>query len=159
MVASGVPVEVVAVGHGADRASSSTSRPKTRLPETYLVTMPLAGRIEPIALTEGAPVAKGQVVAQIVPADLELTSRRPTPWSSGCKVDRGERRHPRRGDRPGTGDRFVESMEETVKAAAASVESGRAKYEYAERNLGRIQKLFTPTPAARTTWSRPSCRK
>jgi len=47
-------------------------RGKTRLPQTHLITMPFAGRVEAIDLAEGAPVRKGQVVARLVPLDLEL---------------------------------------------------------------------------------------
>ncbi|MBL9084566.1 MAG: hypothetical protein JNK76_22375, partial [Planctomycetales bacterium] len=46
---------------------------QTRLPLTHLITMPYDGRIDPITLPEGAKVTKGQLVAQVVPLDTELT--------------------------------------------------------------------------------------
>ncbi len=50
-------------------------RGKTRLPKTYKITMPFGGRIEAITLREGDSVQAGQVVAKIVPRDLELELR------------------------------------------------------------------------------------
>ena len=45
---------------------------KTRLPQTYLITMPITGRIEAISPGRRRPGEAGEVVAQIVPRDLEL---------------------------------------------------------------------------------------
>ena len=57
------PVEAAIVRTGEIREFVD-ERGKTRLPETYLITMPYDARIEPIELAEGTPVKKGQVVAQ-----------------------------------------------------------------------------------------------
>ena len=58
---SGIPVEVTEVSPGSIEGFVD-ERGKTRLPETYLITMPFAGRIEPISLIEGDEVRQGQVV-------------------------------------------------------------------------------------------------
>ena len=116
---------------------------KTRLPETYLITMPFSGRIDQIGLDEGTPVRQGEVVARVVPIDLKLTIA-----AADAVVGRLDKSIDENADTRieetalQQAKQFVESMEETVKAAAASVESGRAKYEYAERNLGRVQRLY-----------------
>ncbi len=72
---SGVPVEAATVASGSIREYVDEEG-KTRLAETYLVTMPYNGRIEPIDLIEGTPVTKGQVVAHIKQVDIELRYRR-----------------------------------------------------------------------------------
>ena len=69
---SAVPVEAVRVTTGPIKEFVD-ERAVTRLPETYLITMPFAGRIESIDLTEGTPVKKGEDLARIVPLDLGLT--------------------------------------------------------------------------------------
>ena len=46
-------------------------RARTRLPRTFRVTMPIAGRILPIELTEGDVVTAGQVVARLDSDDLD----------------------------------------------------------------------------------------
>ena len=68
---SGVPVEAARVARAPVREYVDEEG-KTRLAETYLITMPYDGRIEPIELLEGAAVTKGQVVARIKPVDIEL---------------------------------------------------------------------------------------
>lgn len=49
---------------------------KTRLPDQYLVSAPLAGRVSRITLREGDPVAAGAVVAQLRPAPAPLLDER-----------------------------------------------------------------------------------
>jgi HlyD family secretion protein len=115
----------------------------TRLPHTYLITMPFAARIEPITLVEGTRVRRGQVVAQLVSKDLDLAVA-----EAQATVDRLEAavRHTADLHVEQTGlqqaERYVESMKSTVAASAAREESGKAKFEFAERNLARIERLF-----------------
>ena len=47
-------------------------RAKTRLPQTYCITMPSDGRVLAIDLKEGDTVSAGQVVARLAPQDLQL---------------------------------------------------------------------------------------
>ena len=49
---------------------------RTRVRNRYVVTAPVAGRIERIQLVEGAFVRAGQVVARIAPAPLDVQSTR-----------------------------------------------------------------------------------
>ncbi len=115
---------------------------KTRLPETQLVTMPYAARIEPIALDEGAPVAKDQVVAQIVQRDLDLQVNQ-----AQAAYERLEAAYAENADTSVEDTSyqqalsFVTSMNATVAAARERVKSGKAKLDYAEGNYERIKSL------------------
>jgi HlyD family secretion protein len=115
---------------------------QTRLPRTYLVTMPFTGRIEPIELTEGMPVKAGQVVARVVPLDLELDV-----VEAQAAVDRAQASVNENSDTSVelTGLqqalRYVESIDRTVEAAAERVRSGAAKLEFADKTLERVRKL------------------
>src|SRR5689334_5119971 len=66
----GVPVETAEVRVGPMREYVD-EQGQTRLPRTYLITMPYDGRIRPIDLEEGEPVKKDQVVARVDAADLD----------------------------------------------------------------------------------------
>lgn len=115
----------------------------TRLPETHLITMPFAARIEPIALVEGNEVRAGEVVARIVPGDLELNVREATAAVERIEAAIRENADTRVEETAyEQAIRFVESMASTVEAAAARMTSGEARYAFAERNLARIDRLF-----------------
>ncbi|MEX2185396.1 MAG: efflux RND transporter periplasmic adaptor subunit [Pirellulales bacterium] len=115
---------------------------KTRLPETQLVTMPYAARIEPIALDEGARVEKGQVVAQIVQRDLDLQVNQ-----AEAAYERLEAAYAENADTSVEDTSykqalaFVTSMTATVAAARERVKSGKAKLDYAQGNFERIKSL------------------
>ena len=140
---SQVPVEAAAVKRGAIREFVD-EQAKTRLPETYLITMPFQGRIEAIGLTEGMQVKKDQVVAQIVPRDLDLAVAEAT-----AAVQRLEASIKENADvnveesafRQAL--QFVRSTTATVQAALERVKAGKAKYDYSVRDLSRIQQLAT----------------
>ncbi len=115
---------------------------KTRLAETYRITMPFAARIEPITLIEGTAVEKGQIVAQVVPKDLELQVQAATAAVERLKASIREN------DDVSVEStslqqalNFVQSMDRTVEAATERVKSGEARLGYAEKNLARINKL------------------
>ena len=61
----GVPVQVATVRRDAIRAYVEEQQARTRVPDIYQITMPLAGRVLPISLREGDQVAKGDVVARM----------------------------------------------------------------------------------------------
>ncbi len=139
---SGIPVE----------AARATQRPirefvdergKTRLPQTCLITMPYNGRIEAITLREGMTVKKGQTVAQIVRLDRQLDVKEATAVVERLKaaIEKNAYNEVEKTALKQT-EQFVRSMQATVEAAAARRESGKANYDYAEKNLGRIQRLF-----------------
>ena len=140
-LSSGVPVEAVHPERTTIREYVDEEA-KTRLAQTYLVTMPFSGRIEAIDLVEGTPVKKGQVVARVVPLDLELSIAAAT-----AAVDRLKASIRENDDASveSTGLKqarsFVDSMNRTVEAAAARVKAGEAKLNYAQRNLARIRTL------------------
>jgi len=144
---SGVEVETVPVTMGPIREFVD-EQAITRLPETYLITMPTSGRIAPIELVEGAPVTKGQVVAQIVPRDMELTVKQ-----TAAMVDRLEEAIRKNADTSveetavEQAIQFVRSMEDTVDMARERVRSGTERHAYAERNYGRIQTLHDRSAA------------
>ncbi len=124
-------------------------RGKTRLPETYLVTMPAAGRIEAITLNEGERVEKDELVAQIVPRDLKLAVEQADAAVERLKASIRENADNNVEETAYSQMvQFVWSMNQTVLAAAARVAAGRAKFDYAERDLKRTQKLADS--AART---------
>lgn len=137
----GLPVE-------AARVTKSTiqefveERAKTRLPQVYQVTMPYDARIGAIELLEGTPVAKGQVVAQVMPKDLELAGR-----AVLAMVERLEATITENDDVTlektslERSERSVESTKHTVEAARARAESSKAKLELASRNLTRVKGL------------------
>jgi len=62
-----VLVETAKVARGAFELTVSDDG-KTRVRERYVVSAPLAGRVERIALKAGDPVAEGQVVAVLTPS-------------------------------------------------------------------------------------------
>ncbi len=138
----GTPVETAVAKKDVIREFVD-ERGKTRLPQTYLITMPYDGRIGAIALTEGTPVKKDQVVAKVVPRDIELA------WeASDQAVKRLEASLKENDDvtveKTGLKQSlsYVDSMNHTVEAASARVEAGQARLDFAERNLARLEDLF-----------------
>jgi HlyD family secretion protein len=138
---SSVPVEAKALERGAiDEFIDEQA--KTRLPETHLITMPFQGRIEAIELTEGTPVAKDQVVAQIVPRDLELSVE-----EAKAAVERLEdsikesSNHDLENTAYKQSQNFVDSTAATVLAAFERLRSGEAKLDFAVKHFNRINEL------------------
>jgi HlyD family secretion protein len=105
--------------------------------------MPSTGRVEAISLVEGTSVKKGQVVARIVPQDLELNVA-----SARAAIERLNAAIRESQDTSvettslEQARSFVTSMDRTVEAASERVRSGEAKHDYAEKFLGRMQQLF-----------------
>jgi HlyD family secretion protein len=122
---------------------------KTRLAETYRLTMPFAARIEAIDLVEGTPVTQGQVVARVVPQDQDLQVAAAT-----AAVDRLKAAIRENDDVTVESTslqqaiNFVLSMDRTVEAATERVKSGEARMGYAEKNLARIRKLANTNAAS-----------
>ncbi len=116
----------------------------TRLPETYLITTPSVGRVEAVALSEGMPVKREQVVARFVPIELELDVR-----GGETAVERLKASIREAGDTSveqtayKQSDHFVKSTEKTVEAAAERKRSGKARLDYAIKELDRIRQLVT----------------
>jgi HlyD family secretion protein len=138
----GLPVEAAAVVRGVVQEYVD-ERGKTRLPQTYNITMPLEGRISAIDLIEGTPVKKDQVVAHVVPSDLDLSVEGAT-----AAVDRLKASIRENDDTTveSTGLKqsldYVQSMDRAVEAAKAQVESGKAKLDYSNSNVERVRKMY-----------------
>jgi HlyD family secretion protein len=145
---SGVAVEAAACHRGAiDEYVEEEA--KTRLAETYLITMPYDARIEPIDLVEGTKVSKGQVVAQVKPIDLALNREAAIAAVNRLKASIRE-----------NDDTTVESttlrqtlslaesVDRMVDSAAERVKSGQVKLEYAEKDLNRIERLVASNASA-----------
>jgi HlyD family secretion protein len=137
----GVSVEAVAVCKGPI-AEHIDERGLTRLPRTFLITMPQAGRVETIEPAEGDRVRQGQVVARLVPLDLKLNVD-----EAASAVQRLEAaiRENAETNVEMTGyqqaQQFVKSMRDVVEAAVERVRAGAAKKGYAESHYERVKRL------------------
>ncbi|MFH1269110.1 MAG: HlyD family efflux transporter periplasmic adaptor subunit [Planctomycetota bacterium] len=138
---SGTPVEVAEVEQGLIQEFVD-ERGMTRLPETYLITMPFPGRIEAITLTEDEPVNEGDEVARIVPLDLDLTVEEATAVVERLEAAIRENAYSEV-ERTGLDQakQFVDSMRETVKMADARVQSGEKKHDYQKKHRERMAVL------------------
>jgi len=131
-----------ALSRTADVRQFVEERGKTRLTQTYLITMPYDGRIAAINLLEGDMVHQGDIVAHLVRADLELAKQ-----EAQAAVDRLEASIRENDDITventalKQAKQFVQSMDRTVEAAAARVLSGEAKLGFAKKTLGRVTRL------------------
>ncbi|MBW3599348.1 MAG: HlyD family secretion protein [Planctomycetes bacterium] len=138
---SGQPVEAAAVTIGEIREFVD-EQGTTALPRTYVVTMPFEGRLEPISLSAGDRVRRGEPVAQIVPKDLaeevELAQTAVERLSAQIAennevaVELTQKKQ---------AEYFVDSMEDTVKAAEARKTATSEKLQLAETTLGRLRSL------------------
>ncbi|MGB9687843.1 efflux RND transporter periplasmic adaptor subunit [Thermogutta sp.] len=119
-----------------------SERGMTRLPETVLISMPFNGRIEAIPWREGTEVKKGQVLARIVPADVEnmLAEARAVVArvEAAIRTNRDNRVEETALQQA---QQYVESMKSTVEAAAARANASEARYNYAETRLKRVTAL------------------
>lgn len=115
---------------------------QTRLPLTHLITMPFDGRVAAIDLPEGSAVKKDQIVAQVVPIDLELNVT-----EAEANIKRLDASIRESGDKTVESTslkqaiEFVKSMVATVQAAETRVESGKAKLDFANNDLSRVRSL------------------
>ena len=141
----GVPVEVAAVAEGPI-SEFVDERGKTRLPRTYLVTMPYNGRIEAIETEVGAVVSRGQPLARVVPRDLQLEVA-----AAGAAVKRLDASIAENEDTSIENTAleqalsYVQSMDLTVAAAGKRVESGSARFNFAKSMYDRKKKLYDNT--------------
>jgi HlyD family secretion protein len=137
----GIPVDAVPVARGPIREYVDEEG-KTRLPRTYLITMPFDGRISPIELDAGDRVVEGQVVARVVPEDLEVEVAEAEAAvarleasireNEDTRVERTVLQQSRQ---------YVDSMDRTVEAGRERVKAGEAKMTFAGRELTRTRNL------------------
>jgi HlyD family secretion protein len=142
LFSGGFPVEAAPAVRGAVQEYVD-ERGKTRLPQTYNITMPLEGRISAIDLIEGTPVKKDQVVAHVIPSDLDLSVESATAAVDQLKASIRENDDT---SVENTGLKqsldYVQSMDRAVEASKAQVESGKAKLDYANSNVDRIRRMY-----------------
>lgn len=142
--AAGVPVETAAAQTGAIREFID-EQAKTRLPRTYLITMPFAGRIAEIQKEVGDPVYAGEVVARLVPRDLELElqlAQRTVDRIAAALQESQDLSVEKTALRQAV--EYVKSMWNTVQAAEYRVEAGKAKFDFATEHFRRIAKVYEP---------------
>lgn len=144
-LAPGEPVDVVEAANGPIEQYID-ERAVTRLPRTYLISMPYAARIEEIALSEGDRVEKNdpdKPVAKIVPEDLELAvdeaeaavERLDASIVKNMSKDLEELAMRQSYE-------LVRSMRDTIKAADTRVESGTEKKAYNKRRFDRLDEAY-----------------
>jgi HlyD family secretion protein len=137
----GAPV-TVAVAKRDNIREFIDEQAKTRLPETNFITMPFAGRIRPIELTEGMKVQKGQTVAWMVPEDLKLAVDQAS--AAVERIDASIRENADVAVEETAfkqAEQFVKSTVAAVKAATERIKAGEAQFNYAAHDLERVQKL------------------
>jgi len=137
----GPPIAVVPVRSGTIRAYVEELG-KTRLPSTHVIAMPYEGRIEPIRLEAGDRVEAGQVVARIVPEDLE--HRVAAARAAVDRLDAAIREARDASVEEAIIEQvhtFLETVARTVEAAGEQVKAGQARLDFANANLRRKQVL------------------
>ena len=115
----GTPVDVAVATTGTVRVYVE-ERAKTRLPTTYRITMPLNGRILPIAFREGDAVSKGKIVARMDDDDL--------------KTDLAEAK-----SKVVQFQQLIVSMINTAKSAEAQWKSQKEKAKWADEEFRRVR--------------------
>jgi HlyD family secretion protein len=158
-LSSGTPVRTAGVAVGPIRQFVD-EQAVTRLPESYLVTMPYAGRIQPIALAEGTVVQKGQPVAEIVTRDLELDVEQAKTAVARLEASIRENAFIEV-EKTALNQtlEYVKSMQSTVEAAVARADSSQAAMQYAETYLARVQRLFDTKAASQDDLDRAVLQK
>jgi HlyD family secretion protein len=114
------PVEVEVAVAAAGRFEATIDEDgKTRLRDRYVISAPLAGRLERIQLREGDPIAAGTVVATLTPALSPLLDERTL---------RAQRAR-------------VEVTQAVVKRVDARIERARVALQQARNDLQRTEQL------------------
>lgn len=143
--APGEPVDVVEANNGPIHQYID-ERAVTRLPRTYLISMPYAARIEEINLSEGDRVEKHNPkmpLARIIPEDLELAvaeaeaavERLDASIAENLSKDLEQLAIQQAYE-------LVRSMQDTIKAAETRVESGKEKTAYNKRRFDRLDQAY-----------------
>ncbi len=155
----GIPVAAAKAQKGSIREFVD-EQAKTRLPETYLITMPFAARIRPIELKEGKPVKKDQEVAWIVPEDMKLSVEQAT--AAVQRIDASMRENADVTVEETAFNQALQFVKSTAAAVQASVErmtAGQAKVDYAVHDLERMQKLSVTGAQSRDDLERSQLQK
>ena len=134
-------VEVVRPRAGTIRAYVE-EHAKTELPHDYLIAMPISGWLEPIALREGDPVGKGQVVAKLDTADLSDRARQAEQRIAVLET-KIEQTNDHRLEKHALveTEATVKAIDETVRAAEAKLEATLAVMEFAKSEVDRVKQF------------------
>ena len=139
---SSVPVQVATVERGEIRAFID-ERAKTTLPHVWRLTMPLDGRIAPIALDSGDPVTKGQVVARLDIADLDTAvaeaQARVDEIDAQIAVNRDSSIETTAEEEIA---KWIHSVAATVQASDEKVKASKVRFEFADWWLKTVEKLY-----------------
>jgi HlyD family secretion protein len=142
-LAPGEPVDTVIAASGPIQQFLD-ERAVTRLPRTYVISMPYAARIEEITLREGDRVEKKnpeKPLVQIVPEDLQLAVTEAEAAVERLDAAIAENMSK---DLEALAMRqayeLVQSMRDTIKAAQTRVDSGEEKEGYNKRRFERLDK-------------------
>ncbi len=124
-------------------------RGKTRLPQTYHITMPSDGRILAIDLKEGDAVSAGQIVARMAPQDLQLAVDIGVARVAGLAAQIVEQDDNSLENTALVAMKSeVEAMERAVQAAEEQTNATSARVDLAVWDLDRIRKLHEEKAAA-----------
>ena len=146
----GIPVQVARAEYGSIEEYVD-EQGKTRLPQTYTITMPFSGRLEAISLQERDPVTQGTVVARISTADV--TDARAAALAAVQRVDASIARNDdddveQLSKRQA--DRLVESMDKVVQASSSRVTAGKERLVKSEIFLKRVREMMAKGGATKT---------
>ncbi len=136
-----VPVQAASVTRGELRTYVE-ERAKTKLGHTYHITMPLAGRIQPIDLVEGTAVAAGQVIARMDAAELDTRVVQAAARVARLDAEIIKNADTRLEDRALEETMaMLESMDRSVEAAEEETKASQAQVDFAIEDLARVQAM------------------
>ena len=121
----------------------------TELPHDHLIAMPIAGWLEPIRLREGDAVNEGQIVARLETDDLADRVRQARQRIAVLDTKLRENADNRlEKNALVETEATVKAIDETVKAAEAKLEAGRAVLDFAESEVIRLRGLIESDSAS-----------
>lgn len=121
----------------------------TQLPRDYLISMPIAGWLEPITLREGDPVKKDQVVARLEVEDLTDRVRQVEHQITDLEIKINKTKDNRLENNAMVQSvATVKSFDDTVKAAEAKANASQAVAEFARSEVERLRRLTAAQAAA-----------
>ncbi len=121
----------------------------TELPQDYLISMSIAGWLEPILLREGDPVAAGQVVARLETFDLADRVRQAEQRLTELQVQIAETADHRLEENALVEtEATVKAIDETVAAAEAKLEAAKATLDFTQSEVKRLSDLGETGSAA-----------
>jgi len=120
----------------------------TELPHDYLISMPIAGWLEPIRLREGDAVQQDQVIARLETDDLSdrVNQAQQRIAELQTKIAESEDHRLEKNALVET-EATVKAIDETVQAAEAKLGAAKATLEFTETEVNRIKRLMETNAA------------